>query len=418
MTQYLQDPTFWCLAAGWPATVAALYWKKRATAAKSKDLTALSGQLAELEAMHSQEIAKAESAAEERTKTVLKSATRTLQGLAGEQQVVIEKLQNRYGGHAVLNELLEVNHANAQFARRAQAIAVICGGFLGRRKDPALVYDVIRGAQGQIRHFERVQIRAQSAFAVKAKAVSPILLAIAELLANAASYSRPDTAIEVNIQPVHNGLCVIIDDFGVGMSEEQKQRAGALLSGEYIPSMSDLGNPPQFGFPVIAELSRRYGFTVDVSSTSPYGGVRAVMRLPEDLLTTVSVEPTNNPPVAQPTAWTQSREETSGMTTNGLPKRASRQQPVVSDAAQAPDAWNSTGAPEAPDATERTTNGLPKRATRQTPMTLVPGRQEHGAPLDEASAEVAAARMGALQQGTRAGRQPVTANHEGAEEAQ
>ncbi|MYS21318.1 Histidine kinase-like ATPase domain-containing protein [Streptomyces sp. DvalAA-14] len=377
MTHLLQDPAFWCLIAAVLIGAVIIRRGRRVIAAQRAELTQWENRLANQAADHAKSVSDAETAAEERTKTVLKSATRTLQGLAGEQQVVIENLQRKYGGHPVLHELLEVNHANAQFARRAQAIAVICGGFLGRRKDAASVYDVIRSAQGQIRNFDRVHIRSQSAFGIEAKAISGISLAVAELLANAANYSRPDTAIEVNIQPVHNGLCVIIDDFGVGMSDEQRQKAGRMLSGEYIPAMSELGNPPQFGFPVIAELSRRYGFSVDVSSTSPYGGVRAVVRLPEDLLTEQSVEPAKAAP--------------------------SVISPVAAAARPA-------------EATPLTANGLPKRAARQSPMSIVrvPASTEHEAPSEDDSA-VAAARMAALQQGTRSGRQPTAAYREGSD---
>ncbi|WP_405591689.1 ATP-binding protein [Streptomyces sp. NBC_01190] len=375
MDNFLQDPALWCLIAAVPTGAVIIRRNRRVISSQADQLTQWESRLADQTADHAQSIVDAESAAEERTKTVLKSATRTLQSLAGEQQVVIENLQRKYGGHPVLHELLEVNHANAQFARRAQAIAVICGGFLGRRKDAASVYDVIRSAQGQIRNFERVHIRSQSAFGVEAKAISGVALAVAELLANAANYSRPDTAIEVNIQPVHNGLCVIIDDFGVGMSDEQRQKAGRLLSGEYIPAMSELGNPPQFGFPVIAELSRRYGFSVDVSSTSPYGGVRAVVRLPEDLLTEQSVEPTASAPVITPVSSGGGAPEPAGLTANGLPKRASRQAPMsIVRVAAAPD----------------------------------------DSPSDDDSA-VAAARMAALAHGTRSGRQPTAAYREGSE---
>jgi hypothetical protein len=351
---------------------------RKSAAARRRELTELQEILSSQGAEHSKIVRDAEEAAEERTKTVLKSATRTLQGLAVEQQMVIESLQRTYGGHPVLADLLDVNHANAQFTRRAQGIAVICGGFLGRRNEPASVYDVVRSAQGQIRNFERVHIRSQSAFGVVAQAVSGVSLAVAEILANAASYSRPDTAIEVNIQPVHNGLCVIIDDFGVGMSEEQKQKASALLSGEFTPSMSELGNPPQFGFPVVAELSRRYGFSVDVSSTSPYGGVRAVVRIPDELLTTENVE------------------RTSGPAANPIPSAAAPEPGPAETAAQ------------------RTQSGLPKRGGRQAPISIVRAPSvPDAASTGEVDSRAAAARMGAFQQGTQSGRQPVPAQHEG-----
>lgn len=400
MTDFWKDPLFWCLIAAVLVSVVMSNRKRKKIAAQHSELTDLRSRLTAGEVLHTQAISFAEQSADERTKTVLKSATRTLQSLAGEQQVVIDNLQRKYGGHPVLQELMEVNHANAQFARRAQAIAVICGGFLGRRKEPASVYDVIRGAQGQIRNFERVQIRSQSAFSVESKAVSGVALAIAELLANAANYSRPDTAIEVNIQPVHNGLCVIVDDFGVGMSDEQKQKASALLSGEFIPAMSDLGNPPQFGFPVIAELSRRYGFTVDVSSTSPYGGVRAVIRLPEELLTTETVERRNNPSVSTPVSAPQPSQ----------PSQSAQPLPPAQPSQPAP----------AAEPVGRTRSGLPKRASRQAPISIVrtAEEQDHTAAettTSDGESRAAAARMGAFQLGTQTGRQRIATQPEGSE---
>ncbi|MGK5499342.1 sensor histidine kinase [Streptomyces sp. URMC 125] len=377
MTQHLQDPVFWILVTVALAASVVIVLDRRKAARRSGELRELQTRCAELEQRRDEEVREALEGADVRTAAVLKSAMRTLQGLAGEQQVILDDLQREYGGHRILQSLLDVNHANAQFARRAQGIAVLCGGFSGRRKEPASVYDVVRSAQGQIRHFERVKIRSQSSFAVVPGAVSGVALAVAELLANAASYSPPGTTIEVNLQPVPRGLCIIVDDAGVGMSEEEKRRAAELFSGVYKPDLSDLGNPPQFGFPVVAELASRFGFSVDVSSTSPYGGVRAVVRLPEELLTTENTE--------------------------------RRSSPAVTATPQA--------AGDGPRASGRTANGLPKRAARQTPIAVVRTTEGRGAPGagEQQDSQAAAARMAAFQRGTQTGRQPATANHEGTE---
>ncbi len=77
---------------------------------------------------------KAQEQAEEATRTALKSAMRTLQGLAAEQQLAISKLQSKYGESVILQDLLEIDHMNSQFGRRAQSIAVLCEGWLGRRR--------------------------------------------------------------------------------------------------------------------------------------------------------------------------------------------------------------------------------------------------------------------------------------------
>lgn len=245
---------------------------------------------------HSAELAEVRRDAEEETKAVLKAAVRTLQGLADEQQVVIENAQKKYGDDpGMLADLMAIDHANSQFGRRAQGIAVLCGGWLGRRETVASVFDVARSAQGRIRQFDRVRVNGQVNFSVVSKAVEPVAVVLAELLANATNYSAPGAPVEINIQAVPTGVCLIVDDAGLGMGQEEKDRAAALLAPQAAISVSSLGIPPQFGFAVSGVLAARYGFKVSVDSVSPYGGVRAVVLLPDELLTGDVPSP---PPVA------------------------------------------------------------------------------------------------------------------------
>ncbi|MCZ9340979.1 ATP-binding protein, partial [Streptomyces sp. TRM76130] len=56
-------------------------------------------------------IREAERTAEENTKVVLKGAARLLQSLTAEATMILEGIQQKYGGHPVLADLLEVHHA-------------------------------------------------------------------------------------------------------------------------------------------------------------------------------------------------------------------------------------------------------------------------------------------------------------------
>ncbi|HUR02191.1 MAG TPA: ATP-binding protein [Nonomuraea sp.] len=272
----------------------------------------------------------AERTAEESTKAVLKGAVRFLQSLAAEQITLLDGIQHRYGGHAVLSDLLDVNHATAQMARKAQGIAVMCGAPLGRRNQPASVYDVVRSAQGQIRNFNRVEIMQQSGMALKASAVAPVALAVAELLDNAASFSQHDAPIEVTFQRVQSNLCIVIDDAGVGMSDEDRQKATSLLSGDTVPRLSQLGAQPKFGLPVVGLIARQYGFKVDVTGVSRYGGVRAVVLLPEELWTMEEPPPPTQDAPVRRMRRIPSVEEPEDRTVHGLPKRGERQAPTAS----------------------------------------------------------------------------------------
>lgn len=274
----------------------------------------------EIQQRYSSALEEARKLSDEATKTALKSAMRTLQGLANEQLVVITRLQEKYGDSEILQDLLEIDHTNSQFGRRAQSIAVLCDGWLGRTRGVAPLYDVVRSAKGRIRHFKRVEIRSTSHYVIVSRAVEPLALTIAELLDNAASCSPPEALVEVNIMRVPNGVCVTVDDAGVGMSEEMKDRAEKLLSPKRSTGVTDLGNPPQFGFAVIGVLARDFGFKVSVDTTSPYGGVRAVVLVPDELLTTMP-----EPDPATSDAPRSSRPPVKAATTSGgLPKRRRR----------------------------------------------------------------------------------------------
>ncbi|MCX4547521.1 ATP-binding protein [Streptomyces sp. NBC_01387] len=378
MTQYFQDPALWALIAGTPVAATAIVRGRKSLSQMRQEKQELRTHYAALEDHYAESVEEAKERAEEATKTALKSAMRTLQGLASEQQLAISKLQGKYGELQILQDLLDIDHMNSQFARRAQSIAVLCDGWLGRQRTDASLYDVVRSAKGRIRHFTRVEIRTQSHFAIVSRAVEPVALTLAELLDNATSYSAPETMIEINIRPVPKGVCIIVDDAGVGMNEEEKSRAAKLLSSERSPGVSGLGNPPQFGFTVIGVLAARYGFSVSVDTTSPYGGVRAVVLLPDELLTAMPE------PAPQPEA---------------------KEIPTVAASSPMP--------PEEDSAARSTTfGGLPKRSRRGA-ISIVPTADSEETPVR--STEQIASVMGAFQRGTQSGRRSTSARSEGHE---
>ncbi|MFD0264013.1 ATP-binding protein [Kitasatospora indigofera] len=441
MTPHIPDAVSWCLAVGAPAAAVLLLRQRRITGSLGERIGALEDSVAardeaahRLAAVQAPALAAAPHAAphdlppaadarlagtafaghldsvleqfagaaalardraDQSAKTALKGAVRSLQGLANEQQLSISDMQDRHDDPDVLRDLLEIDHANSQFGRRAQAIAVLCGSWPGRQRRVSALSDVVRGAKSRIRDYRRVEVRTQHELAVVSRAVEPVVLAVAELLDNAARHSQPNTTVEVNLQPAHNGACVVIDDAGVGMDEREIRRAGQLLSGQRAVDVTQLGDPPQFGFAVIGVLAARYGFSVSVDTRSPYGGVRAVLFLPSALLTQPEPETEPEPAAAAPPA----------------PAPAVRSVPAPAPA-PAPD----RAFPAAP--LGQTVGGLPKRRRRHaSPEQAAAVRPAADARLgseadwDDAwgrSAEDTARRMGAFARGTRAGRAETT----------
>ncbi|TMU90595.1 ATP-binding protein [Streptomyces sp. DASNCL29] len=385
---------------------------------------------------------KAQTRADASAKAALKASMRAVQGLANEQQVSISEMQERHDNPDVLRDLLEIDHANAQFGRRAQAIAVLCGSWPGRQRLASSLTDVVRGAKSRIRDYQRVQVHTLIDVAVVSRAVEPAVLAVAELLDNAARHSQPNTSVEVSLQPVHNGACIVIDDAGVGMDGLEVQRAATLLSGQRAVDVSRLGDPPQFGFAVVGLLAARYGFSVSVDTRSPYGGVRAVLFLPTELLTHVDpdgrpgtagqdpegAEPLHTLPSRRtrpprrapqaPTVPAQAQEPSPIPHQAPAPHQA--QPPAPAPAAAAPEPAPAPAPQPSPDGEATrvygtTAGGLPKRRRREAAATPPPGDWTTGAGQTGAadpdtgafrvrSAKETASRMGAFARGTRSGR--------------
>jgi hypothetical protein len=348
---------------------------------------------------------RAKARADESAKATLKAMMRGVQSLANEQQLAISRMQALHDDPDVLEGLLKIDHMNAQLGRRAQASAVLCGSWPGLQRSASPLTDVVRGATSRIRDYLRVQVHSQVSDAVVSRAVEPVVLAVAELLDNAARHSQPNTPVEVNFQPAHNGMAIVIDDAGVAMNSEELKRASRLLSGQEAVDINRLGDPPQVGFAVIGVLAARYGFSVSVDTRSPYGGVRAVLFLPTALLTRLDDRPraaaraTPPAPAKEPEKEILSEapaeaSQQPSLTAGGLPRRrrASGGQPAAPQTrpqAQPQNAGLDERSAPAPDGP-----GEPGRPARQT-----------------------AAGLGAWQRGTQAGRATVPPDSEGKSQA-
>ncbi|MCO6010135.1 ATP-binding protein [Actinoallomurus purpureus] len=350
--------------------------------------------------------------ADQAAKVTLKAMMRAVQSLTNEQQLTISTMQERHDDPDVLGGLMKIDHMNAQLGRRAQATSVLCGSWPGQQRSAAALVDVVRGATSRIRDYLRVQVQTQANLAVVSRVVEPVVLTVAELLDNAARHSQPNTMVEVNFRQTHNGVAIVIDDAGVAMDAEELQRAERLLSGRESTDINRLGDPPQVGFAVVGVLAARYGFRVSVDSRSPYGGVRAVVFLPSELLTRVDTEPAPVHAQSLP-VHTQSRP----MRAEPRPVHAAPTPPIPPTPALSSE-WEERPVTEWEErpVTEReerplTANGLPKRR-RVTPTGEQPVPSA-GAPPSTRPADEIASGMGAWQRGSRAGRVPVSPESEG-----
>ncbi|WP_232235940.1 sensor histidine kinase [Nocardia sp. BMG51109] len=225
----------------------------------------------------------AENASREATSAAVRAFGTSVVSLGADVSQVVSTALREHRGDEVYETLIRIDHSVQQMIRQSQSYVIVCGGLPGRRWPQQSLTDVVGGAVGRVRDFTRVRPH-QLDRTVISRAVEPLVHTLATLLDNALRYSPPTSFVDVTFQEGHHGVTVIVDDAGVRMNAEQMEEARQVLAGERIVDIHQLGPAPRVGFPGIASLARRYGFTVYIDGPNTYGGMRAMVYVPEALL--------------------------------------------------------------------------------------------------------------------------------------
>ncbi|MGP3776021.1 ATP-binding protein [Streptomyces sp. SDT5-1] len=314
----------------------------------------------------------------------MRGATREIQAGLYRLQDVLRGLQERYDDPELAQTLYALDHENEQSLRRAQVAAVVCGAWVGLARGESYLVEAVTGGQSRLAGYDRVEVHnhLDDGTGLISHAVEPVAIIVAELLDNALRHSSPDTTVGVHLERVHHGVSVTVDDAGVGMSSDERAHAQRMVAGEEPILLSELGDPPRMGLAAIGQLTRQFDLSVDLSSPSPYGGVRAVLLVRDHLLCTIAPEE-RKPAAAAPRS---TRETAAEDTTHTL---AADETPAASAPAR----------PAADDAE------LPRRRRRvrtDAPSAPAPGTPR---PAAHRSPEEQAAALGALQAATAAARE-------------
>ncbi len=339
----------------------------------------------------------------------MRGATREIQAALYRLQDALRQLQQRYDDPELAQTLFRLDHENEQSLRRAQVAAVVCGAWVGLAREESHLVDAVTGGQARLAGYQRVRVHNHltPGTGLVSHAVEPVAIIVAELLDNALRHSAPDTDVVVNLEHVHHGVCVTVDDAGLGMTQDERDRAQRLVAGSEPILLTELGDPPRMGFAAIGQLTRQFDLSVDVSSPSPYGGVRAVLRIDSHLLS--RIDSAEQPPAASAPRSTH-RAATEGDDTAGAAPETSAAShgygTEEADAASAAVSGHHAPRPAdvAADPAPRDAGGLPQRR-RRTRITAEGRAAAAPAPRpSERTPEEAAAALGALQAGTAAAR--------------
>ncbi|MFE4690545.1 ATP-binding protein [Streptomyces sp. NPDC056749] len=217
-------------------------------------------------------------------RSAMRGTSAKIQSLLNQSQHLLHELQHEYDDPRIL----QLDFRNELALRRTQATAVLCDAWPGLARQNSSLVEIVLGAQSRVPGYERIKVAnhlRQERLALVARAAEPLAIALAELLANATAYSHPDTEVPVTVQQTAGrGALILVDDAGIGMDDDALERARTLLSGPSEVLLTELGDPPRTGFAVVGRLIARYGFSCHIES-SPYGGMRTMLRIPAHLLT-------------------------------------------------------------------------------------------------------------------------------------
>ncbi|MFD6531499.1 sensor histidine kinase [Streptomyces sp. NPDC060184] len=302
------------------------------------------------------------------------SVARRVQAIVHRQASELREMEDHYGRNPeVFDDLLRIDHGTALIGRLADSIAVLGGARPSRQwPKPVPLFSVLRGAMSRILEYQRVDLHSIAKVAIVGTSVEPLIHACAELLDNATRYSPPQTRVHVTAVEVQTGIAIEIEDGGVSLSEEARARAENMLAQAQAGiNMNDLGESPRLGMAVVGRLSRMYQLQVSLRQ-SAYGGVRAVLIVPRDMITTgpapgiahgigATSRPTSSLDMSQlqhvvpPAGKRKARAAATGPVPSATASPAASARPAAPAAAMED---------EVPVVTEWTENGLPQRRSR------------------------------------------------------
>ncbi len=287
------------------------------------------------------------------------SIARRVQAIVHQQAKELREMEEDHGRNPeVFDDLLRIDHGTALIGRLADSISVLGGGRPGRQwPKPVALYSVLRGAMSRILEYRRIDLKSIAKINIKGIYVEPVIHAAAELLDNATRYSPPTSKVSVTATEVQTGVAIEIEDAGVSLDEQARARIeGMLEQAQRGVDLQEIGANPRLGLAVVGRLCTAFNMQVSLRA-SAYGGVRAVLVVPSEMITD---EPgvglahgIGATAVPRPVDALPGPERT--------PKKRRPTSPRIPDTVLMED--------DVPEVTEWTAGGLPQRRSRmKTPL--------------------------------------------------
>ncbi|MFF7468257.1 ATP-binding protein [Streptomyces sp. NPDC008092] len=217
---------------------------------------------------------------------VFVNLARRLQSLVHREISILDDLENEIEDPDLLKGLFHVDHLATRIRRHAENLAVL-GGAVSRRQwsNPVSMTEVLRSAIAEVEQYSRVKLVPPIDGELRGHAVADVIHLLAELVENATVFSAPHTQVLLRANLVTSGLAVEVEDRGLGMPVGEQSKMNALLADPDQVNVASLLADGRIGLFVVSQLARRHGINVRLQ-TNIYGGVQAVLVVPQGLLGT------------------------------------------------------------------------------------------------------------------------------------
>ncbi|MFE0170702.1 ATP-binding protein [Streptomyces sp. NPDC059002] len=215
---------------------------------------------------------------------VFVNLARRLQSLVHREISLLDDLENEVEDPELLKGLFHVDHLATRIRRHAENLAVL-GGAVSRRQwsKPVSMTEVMRSAIAEVEQYSRVKLVPPIDGTLRGHAVADVIHLLAELIENATVFSAPHTQVLLRANLVTAGLAVEVEDRGLGMPLTEQNKMNRLLADPDQVNVASLLQDGRIGLFVVSALARRHGVAVRLQ-TNIYGGVQAVLILPQELL--------------------------------------------------------------------------------------------------------------------------------------
>jgi HAMP domain len=212
---------------------------------------------------------------------VFRNLARRSQSLLHRQLALLDAMEYRASEPEELENLFRIDHLTTRMRRHSEGLIILSGESPGRGwRHPVRIVDVLRAAVAEVEDYTRIRVTTGTRAALIGPAVANVIHMIAELAENATIFSPPNAPVRIHGEIVGRGFAVEVEDRGLGIAEEKLAQINHDLA---HPPQFDLSGSEQLGLFVAGQLARGHDIRITLQS-SPYGGITAIVLIPEALI--------------------------------------------------------------------------------------------------------------------------------------